>query len=85
MRAATIFATIFFGRELGEFFGLELLVSIRAPTTIPAFFDHFTMQLCVYPKCRETARVLDPIRTILTASARTRAIFSLFVYGIFIV
>jgi len=85
MRAATIFAMISFESEWGCFFGLELRVSMRAPTTIPAFLHHFTIQLCVYPKCRATARVLDPLRIILTAWARTRAMFSLFVYVIFIV
>src|SRR3989344_9505303 len=70
----------------GEVFGFDDNVSILRNPPVSSFAHHFTMALCVYPKCRATFLVDHPFCfTKRTASRRTRGRAGFFVYAMYVI
>ena len=82
MMAKTIFRESAFGLRLG----LDDSVGIFLNPPVGSLAHHFTMALCVYPKCRATFRVDHPFCfTKRTASRRTRGRAGFLVYAMYVI
>lgn len=80
MMAKTTFRESAFGLR----FGFDDSVGIVRNPPVSSFAHHFTMALCVYPKCRATFLVDHPFCfTKRTASRRTRGRAGFFVYAMY--
>jgi hypothetical protein len=70
----------------GELFGFEDCVSILRNPPVGSLAHHFTIALCVYPKCRAAFRVDHPFCfTKYTASRRTRGRAGFLVYAMYVI
>src|SRR3989338_3213349 len=76
--------TIFRESAFGLCFGLDDNVSILLNPPVGSFLHHFTIALCVYPKCRAAFLVDHPLCfTKYTASRRTRGRAGFLLYAIY--
>src|SRR3989344_1144971 len=78
--------TISRGSAHGELFGLDDNVSILRRPPVGSFAHHFTIALCVYPKCRATFLTGHPsCFTKRTASRRTFGSSGFMLYAIYVI